>query len=92
MLPISDQKLTVPWDTFMIIKNLKEVEAVRFVEKKLAANVIYVRSKPMIQCDYCGTEFDPVARRWLCPCGMKNSCCEGEPQEVCSVIEEAQSD
>lgn len=33
----------------------------------------------MIQCDACGTVFDPVGRRWLCPCGYKASCCEGEP-------------
>lgn len=31
-------------------------------------------------CVYCGFPFDPVKYRWVCPaCGMKESCCEGEP-------------
>ena len=33
----------------------------------------------MIECDNCGRLFDPIARRWLCPCGMKANCCEGAP-------------
>lgn len=33
----------------------------------------------MIECDYCGRWFNPVARRWLCECGWKASCCEGAP-------------
>lgn len=36
----------------------------------------------MIECDYCGELFDPIARRWLCACGYKANCCEGEPSVV----------
>lgn len=35
----------------------------------------------MVECDFCGEEYPPVACRWRCPaCGGKASCCEGEPQ------------
>jgi rubrerythrin len=35
----------------------------------------------VIECEWCGHPFQPVACRWRCPaCGAKHSCCEGEPQ------------
>lgn len=31
----------------------------------------------MIECESCGTPFDPVSTRWLCPeCGRKHHCCD----------------
>lgn len=33
----------------------------------------------MIECCACGQPFDEIGRRYLCPCGVKNSCCEGAP-------------
>jgi hypothetical protein len=33
----------------------------------------------MLECDFCGKEYNPVATRWKCNhCGNKTSCCEGE--------------
>lgn len=33
-----------------------------------------------MDCDYCGSWFDPVETRWLCPhCKHKASCCDGAP-------------
>jgi hypothetical protein len=34
----------------------------------------------MIECLNCGGAFDGTRYRWRCPaCGMKDTCCEGEP-------------
>ena len=36
--------------------------------------------RPPYECLHCGTPFDPIATRWLCPsCRQKSCCCEGEP-------------
>lgn len=35
------------------------------------------------ECLNCGTEFPAVQCRWRCPmCGLKDTCCDGEPQPV----------
>ena len=37
----------------------------------------------MIECLNCGLPFDGTRHRWRCPaCGMKDTCCEGEPYAV----------
>ena len=34
----------------------------------------------MIECDFCGASFDPIATRWRCTwCGGKANCCDGAP-------------
>jgi hypothetical protein len=34
----------------------------------------------MIDCEYCGSPYEPVRTRWVCPhCHVKTSCCEGAP-------------
>jgi hypothetical protein len=34
----------------------------------------------MVECLNCGQPLDPTRYRWRCPaCGMKDTCCEGEP-------------
>ena len=34
----------------------------------------------MVECLDCSQPFDPTRYRWRCPaCGMKDTCCEGEP-------------
>lgn len=34
----------------------------------------------MIECDFCGAPFDPIATRWRCTwCGGKANCCDGAP-------------
>ncbi len=46
------------------------------------------RNVPLVPCDYCGVEFDPIATRWLCPhCHMKANCCDGAPLEICGVTQ-----
>lgn len=33
-----------------------------------------------MECETCGTYFDPIATRWLCPrCHTKWDCCMGAP-------------
>jgi Zn finger protein HypA/HybF involved in hydrogenase expression len=40
----------------------------------------------LVECFECGTEYPPHATRWRCPaCGMKDTCCEGEPAVACEV-------
>jgi hypothetical protein len=37
-------------------------------------------------CDFCGTPYDPVSTRWLCPnCHMKTNCCDGAPCEIVEI-------
>jgi Zn finger protein HypA/HybF involved in hydrogenase expression len=37
----------------------------------------------MVECLNCDQSFDPTRYRWRCPaCGMKDTCCEGEPCPV----------
>jgi len=34
----------------------------------------------MIECDFCGTRFDPIATRWRYTwCGGKADCCDSAP-------------
>jgi hypothetical protein len=38
------------------------------------------RLRHVMECEYCGREFDPISTRWLCPhCHQKANCCEGAP-------------
>ena len=49
---------------------------------KLWAKDRYYELEHRMECVQCGTVFDPIKHRWLCPnpeCKHKNSCCEGEP-------------
>jgi hypothetical protein len=35
----------------------------------------------VIECFNCGVPYEPTASHWMCLfCGMKDTCCEGEPQ------------
>jgi len=37
----------------------------------------------MIECDFCGARFDPIATRWRCvTCSGKANCCDGAPLPV----------
>jgi hypothetical protein len=38
-----------------------------------------------VECLHCGTSYDPMASRWLCPgCKQKTvTCCEGAPLPEC---------
>jgi hypothetical protein len=46
------------------------------------------RNVQSVPCDYCGSEFDPIATRWLCPhCHMKANCCDGAPLAVCGTTQ-----
>jgi hypothetical protein len=40
-----------------------------------------------VECLHCGTRYDPLASRWLCPgCKQKTvTCCEGAPLPECEV-------
>jgi hypothetical protein len=36
----------------------------------------------MMECEFCGEKYNPVATRWRCPhCGWKSNCCEGAAQQ-----------
>ena len=40
-------------------------------------------------CDYCDTEFEPTATRWLCPaCHQKMPCCDGAPLPITQELED----
>ena len=40
-----------------------------------------------VTCDFCGSEFDPIATRWLCPrCHMKTNCCDGAPLPLAAAV------
>lgn len=48
----------------------------------MLAGVWYVCNMA-IECNNCGNIFLPESSRWLCPCcGLKDSCCDGEPCQV----------
>jgi hypothetical protein len=35
----------------------------------------------LVECPNCGMDYPSVQCRWRCPsCGMKDTCCDGEPQ------------
>jgi Zn finger protein HypA/HybF involved in hydrogenase expression len=44
-----------------------------------------VREDAGVECLHCGTRYDPLASRWLCPgCKQKTvTCCEGAPLPEC---------
>ena len=46
-----------------------------------------VREDAGVECLHCGTRYDPMASRWLCPgCKQKTvTCCEGAPLPTCGV-------
>ena len=46
-----------------------------------------VRDGAGVECLHCGTQYDPLASRWLCPgCKQKTvTCCEGAPLPSCAV-------
>ena len=46
-----------------------------------------VRDSAGVECLHCGTRYDPMASRWLCPgCKQKTvTCCEGAPLPACGV-------
>lgn len=46
-----------------------------------------VKETAGVECLHCGTQYDPLASRWLCPgCKQKTvTCCEGAPLPSCGV-------
>ncbi len=46
-----------------------------------------VKETAGVECLHCGTQYDPLASRWLCPgCKQKTvTCCEGAPLPACGV-------
>jgi len=43
----------------------------------------------VIECDFCGSPFDPISTRWRCTwCGGKANCCDGAALQPASVNEE----
>ncbi len=51
-----------------------------------------LRTGAPMTCDYCDTEFNPTATRWLCPaCHAKHPCCDGAPLPITQEIESGHS-
>jgi hypothetical protein len=52
----------------------------RFARPPPAAARADVEEFRVIECDFCGAPFDPIATRWRCTaCGGKANCCDGAP-------------